>query len=151
MAGTVQRVLELNVGHWNADDRDAWLASWHEDCEWVSAVTSSVDGSRIVYRGHDGLKRFWEDNHEAWEHFKVDVMSVIDLGDGLVLMSGRVRARGRLSGVELDSPLLFVLRFREEQVLRGSAYLDPKSALDALRAEGVAEEIIGAIPAEGLR
>jgi ketosteroid isomerase-like protein len=141
MAGAAERVQEL-FALWNAGDREAWLAGWHEECEWVSAVTSSVDGSRVVYSGRDELERFWEDNHEAWERFEVEAMNADDLGEGLVLASGRVRARGLRSGVELDSPLHFVFRLTQGQVLRASAYLDREGSFEALRAEGVAEETI---------
>ena len=144
MVGAAERVLE-GMALWNAGDREGWLATWHEDCEWVSAVTSSIDGSRAVYSGHDGLTRFWQDNHEAWERFEVEATNADDLGHGLVLMSGRVQARGRRSGLELDSPLHFVWRLSEGQILRASAHLDREAALKALRAEGAAEDIIGAI------
>lgn len=146
MVGAADAVLK-GMTLWNAGDREAWLAAWHEDCEWVSAVTSSVDGSRAVYSGHDGLRRFWDDNHEAWERFEVEAMSANELDNGLILTSGRVQARGRRSGIELDSPLHFVWRLSKGQILRASAHLDREAALDALRAEGVAEDLIGTIRA----
>ena len=59
-------------------------------------------------------------------------------------MSGRVRARGRRSGLELDSPLYFVWWLSDGQILRASAHLEPEDALKALAAEGVAEDIIAA-------
>lgn len=65
MAGPVQTV-QRGIALWNAGDLEGWLAAWQDDCEWVSAVASSVDGSRAVYRGHDELRGFWEDNRDAW-------------------------------------------------------------------------------------
>jgi ketosteroid isomerase-like protein len=138
---TVQRGMAL----WNAGDLDAWLAMWREDCEWVSAVTSTVDGGGAVFRGQDELRGFWEDNHDAWERFEVRALDANDLGNGLVFMSGRVQARGRRSGVELDSPLYFVWRLNKGRFLRASAHLERDDALEALRAEGVAEDMIAAL------
>jgi ketosteroid isomerase-like protein len=141
VAGVVETV-QRGIARWNAGDLKGWLAMWHEDCEWVSAVTSSVDGNRAVYRGHDELRGFWEDNHDAWGRFEVEVLSANDLGNGLVFTSGRVQARGRRSGLELDSPLYFLWRLDEGRFLRASAHLERDDALEALRAEGVAEDMI---------
>jgi ketosteroid isomerase-like protein len=130
---------------WNAGDLEGWLAMWREDCEWVSAVTSSVDSSRAVYCGHDELRGFWEDNHEAWERFEVEALDTSDLGNGLVFTNGRVQARGRRSGLQLDSRLYFVWRLIGERFQHASAHLDREAAVEALRAEGVAEDTIAAI------
>lgn len=144
MAGPVQTV-QRGIALWNAGDLEGWLAAWHDECEWVSAVASSVDGSRAVYRGHDELRGFWEDNREAWESFEVVPVDANDLGDGLVFMPGRVRARGRRSRLELDSPLFFVWRLSDGRILRASAHLEREHALEALAAEGLPEDKVASI------
>ena len=87
-----------------------------------------LDGSRAVYTGHNGLRRFWEDNHEAWERFEVEAMSADELDNGLILTSGRVQARGRHSSIELDSPLHFVWWLSEGRILRASAHLEREAS-----------------------
>jgi hypothetical protein len=96
-----------------------------------------------MLRVSDGTRT--RDRHDAWEQFEVKALDTSDLGNGLVFTNGRVEARGRRSGLELDSPLYFVWRLSDERFQRGSAHLDREAALRALRAEGVAEDTIGAM------
>ena len=58
-----------------------------------------------------------------------------DLGDR-VLVLGRVKGRGRGSGVEVEAPLAIIFDFRDGKMSRSKAYLDHD---EALRAAGLAE------------
>jgi ketosteroid isomerase-like protein len=53
-----------------------------------------------------------------------------------VLWLGRAEARGRSSGVRVDTPLGNVVEFRDRKMSRIRAYLDQD---EALRAAGVSE------------
>jgi ketosteroid isomerase-like protein len=53
-----------------------------------------------------------------------------DLGDR-VLVLGRVRARGRESGVELDSPLGWVFTVRGGKLAKAEGFLSRAQALEA--------------------
>jgi ketosteroid isomerase-like protein len=52
-----------------------------------------------------------------------------------VLALGRVRAKGRGSGVELDQPMLSVVWFRNGKVARMQSFLDRDEALEAASTE----------------
>jgi ketosteroid isomerase-like protein len=52
------------------------------------------------------------------------------LGDD-VLMIGRLVARGRESGVEIESPIAWLSTLRAGRIVRSRGYLDPREALDA--------------------
>jgi ketosteroid isomerase-like protein len=55
---------------------------------------------------------------------------VCDLGERIVA-SGRLRARGRASGAEIESPISWIVEFRQGKVVRIRDYLDFDEALEA--------------------
>jgi 3-hydroxy-9,10-secoandrosta-1,3,5(10)-triene-9,17-dione monooxygenase reductase component len=54
-----------------------------------------------VYEGHEGIRQFVAEVHEAWETFTWEPEELVESGD-LVLALIRSTGRGRGSGVELD-------------------------------------------------
>src|SRR6266702_807693 len=57
-----------------------------------------------VYRGHEGVRRWFNDVYSDWTEFCPELRTFDELGDSL-LVEGRIRARGRVSGVELDTAI----------------------------------------------
>ena len=54
-----------------------------------------------VYDGHEGIRQFVAEVHEAWETFTWEPEELLESGD-LVLALIRSTGRGRGSGLELD-------------------------------------------------
>jgi ketosteroid isomerase-like protein len=54
-----------------------------------------------VYEGHEGIRQFVAEVHEAWETFTWEPEELVEFGD-LVLALIRSTGRGRGSGLELD-------------------------------------------------
>jgi ketosteroid isomerase-like protein len=84
-----------------------------------------LDNSRIeiagaggVYHGHDGLRRFFRDWHEAWNSIDYDYDELIDAGDDEVVSVVTRRGRGRASGAEVALPLALLWTIREGRVVR---------------------------------
>ena len=73
---------------------------------------AALSGSDGAYRGHDGLERYLRDLSDAWESFQVEQDECRDLGD-VVLMEGRLRAKGRSSGLKIEERLTFLHTFRD--------------------------------------
>jgi ketosteroid isomerase-like protein len=71
--------------------------------ELHSAIVGGTEGN--VYRGHDGFRRWFADAFESFEELRTELTEFRDLSDR-VLAFGRIHARGRESGLELDSPTL---------------------------------------------
>jgi hypothetical protein len=67
-----------------------------------------------VYEGHDGIRRFVADLDEVWDEFRIEPVEFIDAGE-TVVVSHRVHARGKGSGVEVELPStsLYTLRNRD--------------------------------------
>jgi ketosteroid isomerase-like protein len=122
--------VRRNLDAWHSGDINAWLATAHPEGEWISEIARRVEGSDLVYRGHDGLRRYWDDWHSVWD-VTVQLNEVRDLGE-TVLAIGRVRALGEGSGIDMDGPIALVYEFEGELIRRARAYLDPQQALDAV-------------------
>ena len=65
----------------------------------------------------------------------IDVTETRDLGD-TVLAFGRVRTRGRASGIDVDQPIAFVFEFEDGLGRRVRSYLDPQQAIEAAGSAG---------------
>ena len=70
------------VEAWNADDLDAFLAALDPEVEWHTALEQALEGRKSAYRGHDGLRKAWEEYRgEAWGGFTAQVQEIRDLGE----------------------------------------------------------------------
>src|SRR4051812_40458244 len=116
---TVRRTLE----HWNQGDVEAWLEAAHPDIEYFSEVARRFSGADTVYRGADGLRRFWEEWHSVWD-LTLEISEIRDLG-AAVVARGRVRTHGGASGIELDGPIGLLYEFEDGLIRKARAYLEP--------------------------
>ena len=115
---------------WNRGDVDAWLRVAHPEVEWTSEIVTRIEGAEAVYRGHDELRRYWDDWHSLWD-VTIEASEIRDLGD-VVLALGRIRTRGDASGIDLERTVAYVFEFEEGLARRARAYLDPHEALSAV-------------------
>jgi ketosteroid isomerase-like protein len=83
-----------------------------------------------VYRGHEGVRAWLRDQEESFAESRIDYSEVRALGEQVVAI-GRLRARGKESGAEIESPVGWVVEFRSGKVIHAKAYLDPNEALEA--------------------
>ena len=58
-------------------------------------------GEGGVYHGHDGIRRYVKDLGDAWEFLRTEIDSFLAAGP-IVVLVGRLRYRGKGSGVETD-------------------------------------------------
>ena len=129
------------------------VKTWHRACELVNrgdweGVIALTDpevefhGQRSpvqgVFHGHEGLRRFWADTLETFDMFQVEHHDVRDLGDG-VLAIGKLRVRGRGSGVETDVPSAILTRYDESARLTYfKDYVEHRLALEGIeRGDGL--------------
>jgi ketosteroid isomerase-like protein len=123
----VRRALEA----FPRGDVEEMLSYIDPEIEMHSAIVGGAEGN--VYRGHEGFRRWYADSFESFEQLTNEWREFRDLGDR-VLAIGRVRARGRESGVELDSPIAFLFTLRREKLVKAEGFL---SGADALEAAGL--------------
>jgi ketosteroid isomerase-like protein len=89
-----------------------------------------------VYHGHDGVRRWWRDQEEAWgAGLRVEPEAYLDVGEH-TLISYVARGRGSNSGAEVEMPFAGVIRWRGGLAIYYRSYLHRD---DALRDLGVSE------------
>jgi ketosteroid isomerase-like protein len=120
----VRRSLEAYAG----GDIETMLSFVDPDGELRSAIIGGAEGK--VYRGHAGFRAWFAETQAAFESLSTDLIEFRDLGDR-VLGFGRVHARGRGSGVELDSATGWVFTLRDDRIVRAEGYLSRGEALEA--------------------
>ena len=85
---------------YNRRDLDALMETLDPDVEWHPALAVLLGGERTVFRGHQGVRESIQEEDEALATYQFEVSEIRDLGRR-VLAIGRIRARGKASGVEI--------------------------------------------------
>jgi ketosteroid isomerase-like protein len=81
-----------------------------------------------AYRGHEGVLGWWKNEIlVTWEQFEVHAEHFERVGDKL-LVTGRWKARGIESGVDLDLPATWVVEVRDGKVAYWQTYTDREQA-----------------------
>ena len=91
-------------------------------------------GEPVSYVGTDGVFQFFRDMGESWAEWGFEVERARDL-DQHVLITGRQTGRGRVSGIEVDSPRAAVLAVRDGAVTELRYFTEPSDALKAVGLE----------------
>ena len=92
------------------------------------ALVSAVEGAS--YRGHDGIRRFFNDLGQAWEEW-LPVPAEFSLVGDSVLVMGTTSMRGKGSGVEMEMDWGQVFEFRGGKVVWTRIYADREEAAEA--------------------
>ena len=121
-------IVRHSVEAINRGDVEAALSYTDPDGELYSAIVGGAEGN--VYRGHDGFRRWYADVMQSFEELTTELTEFRDLGE-VVVAFGRVRARGRESGVALDTATGWVFTVRNGKVVRAEGFLSHDEALEA--------------------
>jgi uncharacterized protein len=100
------------------------------DAEFEMRLVGAI-GEPVRYVGRDGVFEFFRDMGETWAEWGFDVEEARDL-DEIVLVVGRQRGRGRVSGVEVDSPRACVVAVRDGAVTELRYFTEPAEAFAAV-------------------
>jgi uncharacterized protein len=121
-------IVRKAAGAVNRRDTEAMLPYADPEVEVQSAIIGGAEGN--TYRGHDGVRRWIAESDDTFEELQIEVEEWRDLGED-VLVIGRLWARGRESGVEIDSPIAWLMTLRGGKVVRARGYLHVQEALQA--------------------
>src|SRR5687768_2720793 len=83
----------------------------------IEGEPSSTFPGQEVYRGHEGVLRFFAMFFEAWDEYHAEPVEFIDAGDNVVVVV-RQRARGKGSGVLIESDMFQVWTLRGGKAVR---------------------------------
>ena len=127
-------IVRLAHEAWNRADLDEALLLIHPDAEWRGPSDLFL-GMEEVYRGHAGIREWWEAAKEPWEYFESHIERTLEKGDRVVTVV-RFEAVGKNSGVKVERPLVNVWELEGGLIVKFTAYYTLEEALDA---EGLRE------------
>jgi ketosteroid isomerase-like protein len=90
-------------------DIDAFLEILDEDVEFVAYVQAAVEGAG--YKGHDGMRRMWENMLDVWPDLTAEILEVHALGE-FTYGAIRFHVHGAGSDVPLNWTLWQIGRWR---------------------------------------
>lgn len=131
MPGDRVALIESAFEAWNRGDIARFTGHTAEDVVWVE-VSGRPEGPGGERHGRDRLRRSLEELFEAWESYSLELERVEPAGDR-VLALVREHARGRTSGVEVDSRWGYLISVENSKIRRVEAYRDPEQAVEAAR------------------
>jgi ketosteroid isomerase-like protein len=115
-----------------ARDAAAVLEVMDEEVEFLP-VTANLTTGGVPYRGHDGMRRYFDDVGRVWDELRVYPSEYRDLGETVVAL-GRIHGRG--GGMIIDRPTGWVWRCRAGKIVFGRVYASHE---EALRAAGLGD------------
>ena len=68
-----------------------------------------------IWRGHDGMERFFAAMSQAWEEFEIVEQEFLSTSGTAVVLT-QVHARARATGRELDFPILQTIRVDDGRI-----------------------------------
>ena len=118
-------LAEAAFGALNAGDLDGFMALAAEDVEFTSMV-AEVEG--MTFRGHDGIRAWWETVVEAFGDVRWEILEVRGPGDRGI---AHVRMDGTLGGIPLNLTMWLAARIRAGRVVWWSWFRTEQEAVEA--------------------
>jgi ketosteroid isomerase-like protein len=121
--------------------RRAYEAFKNLDAEALIAVAdpeiefgTSAAAPGGTYRGHPGVRRYMKEIEGAFgDRWDAEIERVANAGEDRVILIVRIFGEGK-AGEALELRVGHVWELRDGKLLRGTVYLDPHEALDAVEA-----------------
>jgi ketosteroid isomerase-like protein len=111
-------------------DLDGVLSLAHPKVEYRSAIQQAMEGEGSVFRGLDGLRRWFGELQDLYEFIESEVLEVHEFGERVVIVFV-VRGRGAGSGIVLEQPLAQLVTFRQGKIIEVRDYFTREEALEA--------------------
>jgi len=122
----LRAVADAAFGAINSGDLDAFLALIADDVEFTSLV---AEAEAVTFRGHSGVRVWWETVRGAFESVHWELIGTRDAGDRGV---SQFRMSGVLSGVPLEQMMWQALKFRGDKVIWWAIFRTEQEALEAV-------------------
>jgi ketosteroid isomerase-like protein len=107
--------------------------------EWKGvAATSAAPGGDVVYRGYEGMERFWAENGEVFEGLHFDNVRCEAFGDRIVVAFTEAVAMGRGSGIPFSQEMASIYELDGGKIVAGENIASHTEARE--RAHALAEE-----------
>jgi ketosteroid isomerase-like protein len=117
-------IVRRSFEQMGSDDRELW----DRDVEIINAEGWALES---VYRGHEGLQRWWEDLAEVFEDFRIVLEEIQEVDEERVLTTQRFIGRFRATRLPFDGPWASILWVRDGKIVRAQGFLSKRRAMRA--------------------
>jgi ketosteroid isomerase-like protein len=126
-------IARVGYAAWSRGDLEGLLATLDEEIEF--RTSGLFPGLDPVYRGHAGMRKYWEDFRSPWQSVRIVIDHFREQGDQLVAFF-RFEAVGR-DGLAVHREAANILTVRDGLAIR----IDSHGSWDAaLEAVGLSEQ-----------
>lgn len=113
----------------NSEDIELILALTHADFELE--VPPALSAEPDIYRGHDGMRRYWESFQDAMDEIRIQPERLCDAGEEVVVAM-HLTAKGRRTAIAVEQRTAGVWTICDGKVLRIRAYVSLSEALETV-------------------
>ena len=126
----VKRVLR----RFSDQDIEGMFDDVHLEVELDYSGSNAPDA--LVYHGHAACRAFVQGRYEDWEEREFETVELIDAPPNAVVAVGRMRGRGRTSGVAVEAHSVTAWTLRDGQISHIKLYQTRSEALEAVGLTG---------------
>ena len=128
------QLITRMLGAWNEGDVEALLELFDPEVEVRPALSAFL--ASMVYRGHEGVRNWYDETNDPWEELQAEPERFIDAGESTVVI---IALHARVPGGQVDvgARIAQVVTVRHGKIVRLDGYEEPAKALAAL---GLTEE-----------
>ena len=114
--GSDAELIERAFDLLDSDRYERVLPLIHERFEMVT--TREVASEPDVYRGPEGVRRWWLSFLDAMDRVHLEALSFEEVGDSRVIVDFVIHARGKHSGIEAAQPAIAIATAADGKLLR---------------------------------
>jgi len=129
MASEAFQLTQRSWEYVDGRDLEGFLSIVHEDVEFVSLVAEAEGGA---YKGHDGVRVWWEQVGESLGTLRYEPQEMRDLGDGGVLTE--LVVSGNVAGVEVPQSMWHAVQVTDGKAAWWGSFRTEEEALGGLEA-----------------
>jgi ketosteroid isomerase-like protein len=111
----------------SANDFERFIEAVDPDVEFTSLV---AEADAAVYRGHEGVRKWWNSVRETFPNFWADDIELRELDDQIL---AQIRLCGTVQGMKLDQTIWQVLTVKDGKVVRWNVFRTEAEALEGAR------------------
>jgi ketosteroid isomerase-like protein len=124
-------LVKAMLDAWNHGGPDDIVRFMADEHEWHEVEGRPEAAGAPTVRGRDTMQTSLNALFDAWESYRLEPEEVRDVGGDRVVAIVREVARGRSSGLEVESRWGYLITVRDGLITRVEAYRDADRALEA--------------------
>lgn len=96
--------------------------------DFEMATPAAIASEPSVYRGPEGVRRWWESFLEAMEYVRLEILETHPVDDKRLILEFEIQTRGRSSGIETSQRAVGLASARDGELTRLEFFSDLEPA-----------------------